>query len=241
IEDNKQIVQILSSLLGDFYNIKVAFDGAEGIEKALQIVPDLILSDVMMPNKNGYEVCHKLKTDERTSHIPIVLLTAKSDIKSKITGLKKSADAYLTKPFNEHELVLVLRNLLELRKKMQSRYLALSPESKVDEAPEDAFLLKVRKAIMDHIDDEEFGIIQLCRAIGLSRAQLHNKLKALTGLSTSIYVRSIKLNHAKHLLDTTQMNISEIAYAVGFKSVSYFSSTYQKEFGQSPSKARTQQ
>ena len=242
VEDNPQIINILKSSLQDEYKIESTIDGQKGIELALEVIPDLIISDVMMPDKSGFELCDTLKRDERTSHVPIILLTAKTDDSSKIQGLKLGADAYISKPFNQQELNIRIKNLLEVRKKMQQRYLAISEEGQMQEdgslSTDDLFMLKLNKIINENMTDENFGILHLVRQIGLSRSQLHNKIKALTGLSTSIYIRSLRLKKALELLKTTERNISEVAYDVGFKSPAYFSNAFIKEFGYAPSKTR---
>lgn len=234
IEDNPDVVEYLIACLNESYQLEVARNGQEGIDKAIEQVPDLIVSDVMMPKKNGFEVCAILKEDERTSHIPIVLLTAKADMDAKISGLERGADAYLTKPFEPRELLVRLRKLLDLRKKLQKRYRSLELV-KPDPGPEDLFLEKVRQAVLNKLDNPDFGIEELCQAVTLSRAQLHNKLKALTGLSTSIYIRSIRLNKAKQLLESSNLNVSEVAYEVGFKDPKYFSRLFTNEFKKPPS------
>ena len=160
-------------------------------------------------------------------------------MESKISGLERGADAYLTKPFEQKELLVRVKKLLELRLKLQERYRSLAPlDDTMPPSPEDAFIQKVRNAIEENISDETYGIMHLCRAIGLSRSQLHNKIKALTGLSTSIFIRSIKLNKAKYLLENSDLNVSEVAYEVGFKNANYFSTLYLEEFGENPSKTR---
>ena len=191
----------------------------------------------MMPEKDGFELCSTLKQDERTSHIPIILLAAKADMDSKIIGLEHGADAYLTKPFEQKELVARLKNLLELRKKLQGRY-RLFRSSGPTTNKEETFILKVQKVIGENIEDEDFGIVHLCKVVKLSRSQLHNKIKALTGLSTSIFIRLIRLRKAKLLLQTTDLNVSEIAYKVGFKNSTYFTQSFTDEFGYPPNKTR---
>ena len=237
VEDNPDIRQFLVACLESDYQLETATNGQEGIDLALEIVPDLIISDVMMPQKDGFELCEILKTDERTSHIPIILLTAKVDMESKISGLKTGADAYLTKPFEPEELMVRLEKLFELRQKLQARYRSLEAES-IPENKEDEFVQKVRQVVLANIGDETFGITQLCRAVTLSRAQMHNKLKAITGQSASIFIRFIRLQRAKELLESSDLNVSEIGYEVGFKNPSYFSSAYREEFGVPPSKTR---
>lgn len=236
VEDNPDVQQFLVACLEEDYQLQIEDNGQKGIDSAIEQVPALIVSDVMMPVKDGFELCETLKKDERTSHIPIILLTAKADMDSKISGLEKGADAYLTKPFEQNELLVRLKKLLELRIKLQEQYRSLEP--KETNHPEDIFIQKVRNAIEKNINNEDFGTMQLCRAVALSRAQLHNKIKALTGLSTSIFIRSIRLKKAKYLLETTDLIVSEVAYEVGFKNPAYFSTSYLEEFNISPSKTR---
>ncbi|MBK9337513.1 MAG: DNA-binding response regulator [Lewinellaceae bacterium] len=231
------------------YQIDCAYNGRKGIEKAREAVPDLILSDVMMPEKDGLEVCDALKNDERTSHIPIVLLTAKADVESRIAGLRRGADVYLSKPFHEEELRLNLTNLLEQRKKWQERFGKLDlaenttvPETsdlpKADVEMEDAFLKKIRQHLEQHLADADFDGPRLARAMLLSEVQLYRKIKALTGKSTAIYIRSIRLHKGLELLRSTHSTISEIAYDVGFEDPNYFSRTFSQEFGVAPSEMR---
>ncbi|MEO1627556.1 MAG: ATP-binding protein, partial [Bacteroidota bacterium] len=244
VEDNSDVVQYLLACLEDDYQLSVARDGQQGIDMAIEQVPDLIISDVMMPKKTGYELCALLKQDERTSHIPIVLLTAKADLESKISGLERGADAYLTKPFEQKELMVRLKKLWELRQKLQERFgafdasLEAAKDSEKVDSPEEIFLRKLENVILTHMEDADFGGVQLCKAMALSRTQLYNKIKALTGRSTSIYLRSVRLRQAKHLLQDTDKNVTEVAYEVGFKDPSYFSRTFAEEFGVPPSKVR---
>ncbi|MEL7119044.1 MAG: tetratricopeptide repeat protein, partial [Bacteroidota bacterium] len=233
VEDNKDMAQVLVAELEDYYQVQVAHDGLEGIEKAIEEVPDLIISDVMMPKKNGYELCDALKKDERTNHIPIVLLTAKSDLNSRIAGLEKGADAYLGKPFEPKELHIRLNKLLVLRKILQQKYSSLEPI--VEKTAEDAFIKKLRTLIEENLSDQDFGIPEICKALAISRSPLYRKIKALTGLSAALYIRSIRLKRAKELLEKTDMNISEIAYEVGFKHPRYFSEVYHKQYDIWPS------
>lgn len=241
VEDNYDVVEYLKSCLEDQYALLIARDGQEGIEIALEQIPDLIISDVMMPHKNGFEVCDALKNDERTSHIPIVLLTAKADHESRIKGLKRGADAYLSKPFNKEELFVRLEMLLTLRRNLQARYANLSLE---DSEPaqefevEDQFILKTRAIIEENLTDSAFNITELCQAIGMSRSSLHRKISALTGMSSSGFIRRIRLQKAKILLTESDLNISEIAYEVGFSDPKYFTRTFTKEFGVSPTKTQ---
>lgn len=237
VEDNNDVQEYLIACLENHYQLLVANNGQEGMDIALDQVPDLIVSDVMMPVKDGFELCNTLKNDERTSHIPIILLTAKADFDSKISGLEKGADAYLAKPFEPKELLVRLNKLLELRKKLQAYYRSLNV-SELPKTIEDTFILKVRRAIEENLDDEDFGILHLCKAIGLGRAQLHKKIKALTDYTPAIFIRTIRLQKAKKLLETSELNISEVAYEVGFKDPAYFSRVFAEEYGYPPKETR---
>ncbi|MEZ5042190.1 MAG: response regulator [Saprospiraceae bacterium] len=241
VEDHPDILQYMRALLEADYQLHVAKDGEEGIAMAIEQVPDIIISDVMMPRKDGFELCETLKLDERTSHIPIILLTAKNDATSRLAGLKRGADAYLGKPFQKEELFIRLEQLLTLRRNLQKRYSSFSPLTDTTESDnplfsniEDSFLIRLHEVLEANIEEEFFGIPELCHALFMSRAQLHRKIKALTGLSTSHYVRAIRLNKAKKLLETSNLNISEVAFSVGFKDPKYFSRTYSEVFGHAP-------
>lgn len=239
IEDNHDIVEYLASCLDDQYILLIARDGQQGIDMALEQVPDLIISDVMMPRKDGFEVCEFLKNDERTSHIPIIILTAKADHESRIQGLKKGADAYLAKPFNKEELLVRLEMLLALRRKLQARYAsdALSEDEAVYEQ-EDDFIRKIRTIMEENLIDTSFSITELCEMVGMSRSNLHRKITALTGRSSSIFIRLIRLQKAREILVSTDYNVSEIAYQVGFSDPKYFTRAFTKEFGHSPKEVR---
>ncbi len=244
IEDNPDVVEYLSACLKEHFNLDFAYNGQAGIEKALETVPDLIVSDVMMPFKDGFEVVEALKNDERSSHVPILLLTAKADVQSRLAGLRKGADAYLSKPFNQEELLVTLGNLLETRRKLQQKYQQQVLATEIPDAPieaiemEDAFLQKVRGLIDANYSDEGFGLPQLCQKIGMSRSQLFRKMKALTDIAPSDLIRTHRLNKAKALLESGTANVAEAAWEVGFKDPSYFSKLYQEEFGEAPSAAR---
>ncbi|MEZ5045237.1 MAG: two-component regulator propeller domain-containing protein [Saprospiraceae bacterium] len=238
IEDNRDVLTYIASCLQASYQLEFAMNGQEGIEQALEIVPDVIISDLMMPEKDGYEVCAALKKDIRTSHIPIILLTAKADQDAKLEGLKAGADAYLVKPFDKKELNIRLEKLLDLRRQLQARYSNLQSTAQAEAqslSKEDMFLKDLREAVEENLSDESFGVVQLCRKVGMSRSQLHNKLKALTNQSASIYIRAIRLEKAKELLRNTDLNISEVAYEVGFRTALYFTQVFSEEVGVAPS------
>lgn len=248
IEDNADVVVYLKSCLANQYNLDVAFNGKIGIEKAMETIPDLIISDVMMPEKDGYEVCDILKNDERTSHIPIILLTAKADVASKITGLRKGADAYIAKPFDKEELLVRLEKLAELRMRLKERFSGLTidnfskvvnnEDSTTSLDLEDAFVQKILKIVETNYTDDDFALAQLCQKAGMSRSQIFRKMKALLDISPSDFIRNYRLDKAKMLLEKEEFNVSEAAYQTGFKDPSYFSKLYQERFGMTPSESR---
>lgn len=242
VEDNPDVAQYLEICLEGKYQVQLAVNGQQGIHMGLEIVPDIIVSDVMMPKKNGFELCDTLKKDFRTSHVPIILLTAKSDVESRITGLKQGADDYLAKPFHEEELLVRMQNLLTLRRQLQARYASfetLEPSEDAVVQQEDAFITELQGILLEHLSEEAFGIPELCRAIGMSRTQLHNKIKSLTGKSTSHYIRAIRIHKAKELLAShPEFNITEVAFEIGFSNLKYFSKIFTEETGSSPSQYR---
>ena len=242
IEDNPDVVYYIQSLLVENYQVMVAENGTIGIQKALEHTPDLIISDVMMPEKDGFEICQTLKQDERTSHVPIILLTAKADVESRIAGLQEGADAYLAKPFEKQELLVRIDQLIQLRRNLQSRYRELhgSPMNGDDKKyqREDGFVRKVKLIIEERLSDDQLSVDQLARDLGMSRSQLFRKLKALTSKSAVAFIRSYRLSRARQLLKTTDLSISEVAYEVGFNSPAHFSATFLKEYGVQPSETR---
>ena len=245
IEDNADVIKYLQVCLSDLYEITCCNDGVSGIAKAIEIVPDLVLSDVLMPGKDGLAVCRELKQNPVTSHIPIVLLSAKVDAESRIAGLESGADVYMLKPFEKQELRMQLHNLLERRQEFHQRYadLARDPE-KIEEAVpsrEDQFVARAKGIVMEHLDDSEFSVTHFCRAIFLSRTQLHKKLTALTGLSASNFIREIRLIAGRQMVKTTDLTISDIAYKVGFTDPNYFTRCYTQEFGEAPTETRNSQ
>jgi len=245
IEDNPDVVLYLRSCLEDQYQLSVAYNGKIGIEKALENIPDIIISDVMMPEKDGYQVCDALKHDERTSHIPIILLTAKADAASRVAGLRRGADAYLAKPFDVTELLVQITMLLENRQRMATHFsktiqtgavpLLSDPAISEDIKFENAFVQKVNGIIEANYRDENFSLTQLCHLLAMSRSQLFRKMKSVTDTSPSDLIRSYRLQKAKALLGTGIVSVAEATYQVGFKDPSYFSKMFYDEFGVQPS------
>lgn len=241
IEDNKDVVRYLYSCLEQDYRLLAAYDGQAGIELAREHVPDIIISDVMMPEKNGFEVTATLKKDESTSHIPIILLTARATHEDRLMGLERGADAYLAKPFDQDELMIRMQKMIELRDQLRKRYAGVTP-GPVSEDPnlkmEDEFVKKVRLMIMEHLDDLDFSVQALSDAIFLSPTQVHRKLKALTGHPPGHFIRTVRLQRALHLLKATDKSITEISQEVGFRDLAYFSRVFTAEFGKPPSEMR---
>ncbi|MFZ1807883.1 MAG: tetratricopeptide repeat protein [Cyclobacteriaceae bacterium] len=237
IEDNPDLRNYLAEILGETYTVCQASNGALGVVKAKEIIPDLIISDVMMPEKDGVEVCIDLKTATETDHIPIILLTARADQESKIRGLTTGADDYLLKPFDPKELRVRISNLLAQRVKLKEKYsqlLLLEPAEMEVASAQDLFLRKAKEIVSAHLDDSDFSSEAFCAEVGMSRMQLHRKLKALTGQSATAFVRHQRLIKASQLLGRGEP-VSQVAYAVGFSSLSYFTKNFKQEFGVAPS------
>ena len=241
IEDNDDIRNFLRLTLEPKYRVFEAVDGEKGIEKATEIIPDVIICDVMMPGKDGFEVTKVLKKQEKTSHVPIIILTAKAGFENRITGLETGADAYVPKPFSSEELHARVKNLIENRKKLKEKYsrsLMVKPEVPSEPSMEEKFLMRVKGVVDKHLDDEHFSVEELSKEVGMSRAQLHRKLIALTGVSASRFVRNYRLEHAYQLLQNKVGTVSEIAYRVGYSSPAYFTKCFTEDYGISPSQVK---
>ena len=234
IEDNRELMQYLTRLLENDYQIQTAENGIQGIEKATEQIPDIILSDVMMPGKDGFQVCKELKNDFRTNHIPIILLTARADTESRISGMEHGADAYLTKPFNKKELIICLHNLLVQRETLRLKFSSNLFGNKADKK-ETGLNGKFLDQLINHLErnykNDRYGIHQLVSDMGISRVQLHRKLTALTGQSASNFIRNFRLQKAKKLLLETDKNVSDIAFEVGIADAKYFSKSFFHEYG----------
>lgn len=241
VDDNADVVYYLISLLERNFDLIVASNGKEGIMKAVEFVPDIILSDVMMPVMDGISMLDTVKNDFRTSHIPVVLLTAKADIASRLEGLERGADAYITKPFNREELKVQLRALISQRIKLQERYagfgtLVLTEDK--DFHYEDTFMRRIREIMLVNLGDEGFDIHRLSNEMAMSRTQLYRKFRSLTNMTITEYLRSLRLHRAKELLHDSLLTVAETAYRTGFKNVSHFSRVFKREFGENPSALR---
>ncbi len=236
VEDNKDLLYYITSIIEADYSILTAIDGKKGIKEANKEVPDVIITDLMMPVMDGMEMIKLLKEDLNTSHIPVIVLTAKADYESKLSGLKIGADAYLVKPFDEAELLIRIKTILDNRKRLQDHY------ANTDHTPmgqkEDAFLMQVKACILKNVANESFGIQQICQEVFLERTQLYRKVKALTGLTPSELIKQIRMQQAWKMLKNDNYQIYEVAYACGFKEASYFSKVFKEYFGYQPSEVK---
>lgn len=237
IEDNAAVRNYIKDFLVNSFRIVEATNGQEGIDKAFEILPDLIISDVMMPQKDGYEVCATLKTDERTSHIPVILLTAKVASEEKLKGLETGADDYLIKPFDTRELGVRVRNLIDSRTNLRKKF-SESEGFETQQASfnklDQAFLKKVHECIEAYLSDEQFGVEFLAQEVGLSRSQLNRKLRALTDMSPNKLIQSVRLQKAKAMLLAGAGSVSEVAFETGFNSTAYFVKCFGDKYGQTP-------
>ncbi|MFK7932757.1 MAG: ATP-binding protein, partial [Saprospiraceae bacterium] len=245
IEDNNEVRAFIRHCLDENqYNITEAVNGEEGIQKAQELIPDLIISDVMMPKKDGFEVVNAIRKEIATSHIPIILLTAKTSFESQLEGVSRGADVYLTKPFRPQELVLRIQKLIEIRQLLQQRYqqqpvlasgkiLEQRDEARFEE--EDQFITELRAFIHEHINADNLNGDKIGKHFGISRGHLHRKIKAITNQSTGEYIKSVRLEKALEFLKEKKLNISEITYQTGFSSPSHFTRVFKKAYGKTPS------
>jgi DNA-binding response OmpR family regulator len=244
IEDNPDLRTFISRSLSGQFRVLEAKDGQSGLTQAVETVPDLVISDIMMPELDGITLCQKLKTDPRTSHIPVILLTAKADTDSKLGGLGNGADDYLIKPFQLEELQLRIHNLIAQRQHLRhqySRQLILEPQAITVLPVDERFLQKALSVVEAHLEDSAFDVETFGREIGMSRSHLHRKLTALTSQSPSEFIRTLRIKRAASLLRQQHGNVSEVALAVGFSSLNYFTKCFRDQYGQNPSEYARQE
>jgi len=237
IEDDAELIKFIGKLLEGAYTIYFALNGSDGLKIALEEEPDLIISDIMMPEMNGFELCERIKTDMRLSHIPVILLTALSSLDDKIKGLTIGADDYISKPFNQRHLIVRVEKLIEqraqLRKHFQKEFNFL-PDTPTLSSLDEKLLNKVIGYIEKNIAETQLSVDSISSEIGISSTHLYRKIKSLTDLSTNELIRKIRLNKAAALLSTQQGSISQVMYDVGFTNSSYFAKCFQEEFGVTP-------
>lgn len=238
VEDNTDIRRHMREMLSGLYEVLESSNGSEGLAIAVERLPDLIVSDVMMPFMNGIELVSKLKTDPRTNHIPVIILTARGTINHQVEGLETGADDYLTKPFHRNILLVKIKNLLSVRESLKEKYsriVSLQPSHQELENPNDQFLQRLMRILEDNMDKSEFNVSRLVKEIGMSRPVLFRKTKMLTGLSVIDLLRNLRLKKAEMLLKQKRLPISEIAFLVGFSDPKYFSKAFRNQYGKSPS------
>ncbi len=250
IEDNADVADYIAFCLSDQYSVRIAANGRAGEELAFEMIPDVVISDISMPERNGLDVCKALKTDWRTSHIPVILLTARVETDHRISGLEHGANVYLTKPFLKKELLLHIQNLLNARKAMQKLYQKNGGQMSVQDvqtaenesaSPNQVFLKKIFELIDKQFANPEFSVPDLCRALALSNAQLNRKLSALTGQAPGYFLRQRRLKEGHDLLQKQpHLTIAEVAFKAGFSDPSYFSRSFTSEYGYSPGRVRAQ-
>jgi len=241
VEDNDELRTFLSSQLSEFYRVEVAKNGEEGWKKAVQLIPDLILSDIMMPVMDGIQMLDKIKNDINTSHIPVVLLSARYSIESRMEGLRYGADCYITKPFHNEFLIASIDNLLRQRKKLFNSLVNKKPSTELSPSPivvtsgDETFLKEVIRVVEDKMTDPGFNMETIAESMNMSRSSFYKKFKSLTGLTTVEFVRDLRLQRSKQYFDAGSTNIAEVAYWSGFSNPKYFSTCFREKYQVSPS------
>ncbi|HEY8933581.1 MAG TPA: response regulator, partial [Cyclobacteriaceae bacterium] len=238
IEDNKELRVHLKNELRSQFKVREAVNGADGFEKITKYFPDIIISDIMMPEMDGFELCRRIKKDIETCHIPIVLLTARSLETDRIEGYQTGADEYLPKPFNIYVLKARLKNLLESRQRLKEKFIStagvLPAKDVTTNTLDEVFLDRVTKVILENISDPDFSLENLLESVGISRSHFFRKISSLTGQNPSNFIRTVKLKYAAGLLLQQNLSIKEISYQAGFNSSAYFSKTFRELFGKTP-------
>ena len=238
VEDHKVLRSFMKNLLKKDYNIIEAENGKKGLKKALEHIPDLIVSDVVMPEMVGTELCAKIKENIKTSHIPVILLTSRTSLIYKIEGLENGADDYISKPFNLNEFKLRIKNLLDSTQRLKAKFSsqdAFSPDDLSFSSLDEQLLKKAFKVVEENIANEQFDIPFFSAELGVSRTMLFTKIKAWTNLTPNDFIQEIRMKRAAQLLEQNKMNISQISYKVGFNNPKYFSKCFQKKYGETPS------
>jgi YesN/AraC family two-component response regulator len=237
-----EIGEYISRELGVYYRITPVTSAREALRELLNAEPekqyDLVISDVMMPEMDGFTLLRMIKTNMNISHIPVVMLTSKSDVANRLIGLEKGADAFLAKPFDMDELHVVINNLINKNLRLRGKYSGNLQQDKVVETKvkgnDEALMERIVKVVNDHLSDSEFNVETLTHEVGISRAQLHRKMKEMTGLPISEFIRNMRLEQAVRLLKEQKINVTQVAYSVGFSNVSHFSTVFRRQFGVPP-------
>ncbi|MBR3480137.1 MAG: helix-turn-helix domain-containing protein [Prevotella sp.] len=240
VDDDEEIGDYIKQELDRFYKFGVCHNGKDGLKELLTNTYDIVVSDVMMPEMDGFTMLRMIKSNLNLSHLPVIMLTSKSDVANRLEGLEHGADAFLAKPFDMDELHLTIENLIKGRRHLKGKFSGAQQQTDKLEQPEvkgnDEMLMeRVMKAVNKNLDDSDFNVETLCQEVGISRAQLHRKMKELTGLSTSEFIRNIRLEQAARLLKEKKINVTQVAYTVGFSNLAHFSTIFRKHFGVAPS------
>ena len=244
VDDDAEIGHYITQELGSYYHITSVTSAREAMRELLGADPekqyDLVVSDVMMPEMDGFTFLRMVKTNMHLSHIPVVMLTSKSDVANRLEGLEKGADAFLAKPFDMDELHVVINNLISKNLRLKGKFSGVQQQKdKVVETQvkgnDEALMERIMKVVTQHLDDSDFNVEMLTKEVGISRAQLHRKMKEMTGLPVSEFIRNIRLEQAVRLLEEQKINVTQVAYTVGFSNLAHFSTVFRKQFGVSPS------
>jgi signal transduction histidine kinase/ligand-binding sensor domain-containing protein/DNA-binding response OmpR family regulator len=240
VDDDKEIGQYIKNELDKWYRFDCFTNGKEALETLLNGKYDLVISDVMMPVMDGITLLKKIKSNINISHIPVILLTSKADISDRLEGLKKGADAYLAKPFNMEELHILIDNLVDNLRRLRGKFSGIQEqEGKVEDVEvkgnDDALMERIMKSINENLSDPDFNVEKLTEDVGISRAQLHRKMKEIAGISTGEFIRNLRLEQAARLIRENKINVTQVAYSVGFNNQTHFSTVFKKHFGLSPS------
>jgi len=240
VDDDQEIGRYISSELGHYYKFSICTNGREGLKELLTNPYDLVISDVMMPEMDGFTMLRMIKTNLNISHLPVIMLTSKADVGNRLEGLERGADAFLAKPFNMEELHMNIENLIHSRLHLKGKFSGAQQQTELLEQPEvkgnDEMLMeRIMKVVNKNLSNSDFNVDMLTQEVGISRAQLHRKMKELTGISTSEFIRNIRLEQAARLLKEQKVNITQVAYTVGFSNLAHFSTVFRKHFGVSPS------
>jgi YesN/AraC family two-component response regulator len=240
VDDDPEISRYIESELGEWYKFETAYNGKEGLQKLLSGSYDLVISDIMMPEMDGISFLKNIKSNSNISDIPVVLLTSKSEVDYRLQGLKKGADAFLAKPFDMEELHIQIDNLIDNVRRLKGKFSgALKQEERVEQVEvkgnDDALMDRIMRSVNANFSDPDYNVDTMANDVGISRAQLHRKMKEITGVSTGKFLRNLRMEQAARLLREGKINVSQIADRVGYADQAHFSTAFKTHFGQSPS------
>ena len=243
VDDNKDIAAYIESIFESEYNVVKAENGLEAYDLAIKNTPDVIVSDLMMPGMDGLEFCEKIKANIATSHIPLIMVTAKDSKHDKVKGYEVGVDGYITKPFSSEVLFARVSNLLKNRELLEIRYESndLIDIESTKSTREAEFVLNAEKITLQMLEQSEFSVPQLCKELGMSQSALYRKIKSLTGVSIQVFIRKIRIKRAAQLLLSEDMTVTEVAFSLEFADLKYFRKCFKEQFGKSPSEYRAEQ